>query len=90
MLAELFSFEIRYHLKQVVFYVSVVIFFFLTFGAVTSDSVQIGGSIGLAESRVRATGCWFVRSAPGCGSTVLHCSGQMVPAAASTGLGWAR
>jgi hypothetical protein len=46
MLAEIFRFEVRYHLKQLVFYVCLVIFFLLTFGAVTSDSVQIGGSIG--------------------------------------------
>ena len=46
MLAEIFRFEVRYHLKQLVFYVCLIIFFLLTFGAVTSDSVQIGGSIG--------------------------------------------
>ncbi len=46
MLSEIFRFEVRYHLKQLVFYVCVVIFFLLAFGAVTSDSVQIGGSIG--------------------------------------------
>jgi ABC-2 type transport system permease protein len=44
--AEIFRFETRYHLKQLLFYVALVIFFVLTFGAVTSDSVQIGGSIG--------------------------------------------
>jgi len=46
MLSEFTRFEVRYHLKQLIFYVCLVIFFFLTFGAVTSDSVQIGGSIG--------------------------------------------
>ncbi len=46
MFAEIFRFETRYHLKQLLFYVVLVIFFLLTFGAVTSDSVQIGGSIG--------------------------------------------
>ncbi|HUJ14149.1 MAG TPA: DUF2627 family protein, partial [Thermoanaerobaculia bacterium] len=46
MLSEIFTFEVRYHLKQLVFYVCLVIFFLLTFGAVTTDSVQIGGSIG--------------------------------------------
>jgi ABC-2 type transport system permease protein len=45
-LKEIFNFEVRYHLKQLVFYVCLVLFFLLTFGAVTSDSVQIGGSIG--------------------------------------------
>jgi ABC-type transport system involved in multi-copper enzyme maturation permease subunit len=46
MIGEIFRFEIRYHLKQLLFYVCLVIFFLLTFGAVTSDSVTIGGSIG--------------------------------------------
>jgi ABC-2 type transport system permease protein len=46
MLTEIIRFEVRYHLKQLIFYVCLVVFFFLTFGAVTSDSVQIGGSIG--------------------------------------------
>jgi len=46
MLSEIFRFEIRYHMRQLVFYVCLVLFFLLTFGAVTSDSVQIGGSIG--------------------------------------------
>jgi len=46
MLTEIFKFEVRYHLKQLVFYVCLVLFFLLTFGAVTSESVKIGGSIG--------------------------------------------
>ncbi|HKB79157.1 MAG TPA: hypothetical protein VKH35_05530, partial [Thermoanaerobaculia bacterium] len=46
MTAEIFKFEVRYHLKQLVFYVCLVLFFLLTFGAVTSDTVQIGGSLG--------------------------------------------
>ncbi len=46
MFGEIFRFETRYHLKQLLFYVAFVIFFLLTFGAVTSDSVQIGGGIG--------------------------------------------
>ncbi|MGZ5477923.1 MAG: ABC transporter permease, partial [Thermoanaerobaculia bacterium] len=46
MLGEIFKFEVRYHLKQPLFYICLVIFFLLTFGAVTSDTVQIGGSIG--------------------------------------------
>ena len=46
MIAEIFKFEVRYHLKQLVFYVCLVLFFLLTFGAVTSDTVQIGGSLG--------------------------------------------
>jgi hypothetical protein len=45
-LAEIFKFEVRYHFKQFVFYICFVLFFLLTFGGVTSDSVTIGGSIG--------------------------------------------
>jgi ABC-type transport system involved in multi-copper enzyme maturation permease subunit len=43
---EILKFELRYHLKQPLFYILFVIFFFLTFGAVTSDAVQIGGALG--------------------------------------------
>lgn len=46
MLTEITRFEVRFHVRQLVFYVCLVLFFLLTFGAVTSDSVQIGGSIG--------------------------------------------
>jgi ABC-2 type transport system permease protein len=38
-------FEIKYHLKQPLFYVLFLIYFLLTFFAVTSDAVQIGGAI---------------------------------------------
>jgi ABC-2 type transport system permease protein len=43
---EILKFELRYHLRQPLFYILFVIFFFLTFGAVTSDAVQIGGALG--------------------------------------------
>jgi len=43
---EILKFELRYHLKQPLFYILFVIFFFMTFGAVTSDAVQIGGALG--------------------------------------------
>jgi len=46
MLKELFTFELRYHLRQPLFYILFTIFFLLTFGAVTTDAVQIGGAIG--------------------------------------------
>ena len=46
MLSEIVRFEIRYHLKGLVFYVCLVLFFLLAFGAVTSESVTIGGSLG--------------------------------------------
>ncbi|HWW62558.1 MAG TPA: ABC transporter permease subunit, partial [Thermoanaerobaculia bacterium] len=40
------KFELRYHLKERLFYVLFALFFLLTFGAVASDSVQIGGAVG--------------------------------------------
>ena len=43
---EIFKFELKYHLRQPLFYILFVIFFFLTFGAVTSDAVTIGGALG--------------------------------------------
>jgi ABC-2 type transport system permease protein len=43
---EIFKFEVKYHLRQPLFYILFVILFFLTFGAVTSDAVQIGGALG--------------------------------------------
>ncbi|PYS95978.1 MAG: hypothetical protein DMF50_06425, partial [Acidobacteria bacterium] len=46
MLARIFAFEVRYQLRQPLFWVAAVIFFLLTFAAVTTDVVQIGGAIG--------------------------------------------
>jgi ABC-2 type transport system permease protein len=43
---EIFKFELRYHLKQPLFYILFTVFFFLSFAAISSDSVQIGGAIG--------------------------------------------
>jgi ABC-type transport system involved in multi-copper enzyme maturation permease subunit len=43
---EILKFELRYHLRQPLFYIVFIIFFFMTFGAVTSDAVQIGGALG--------------------------------------------
>ena len=39
-------FELRYHLKGPLFYVLFLIYFLLTFFAVASDAVQIGGGVG--------------------------------------------
>ncbi|MEO8218413.1 MAG: hypothetical protein ABI718_15130, partial [Acidobacteriota bacterium] len=46
MLREIFKFEVRYQLRQPLFFICFVVFFLLTFGAITTDSVQIGGAIG--------------------------------------------
>ncbi|NIP56793.1 MAG: ABC transporter permease subunit, partial [Gemmatimonadetes bacterium] len=45
-LREIFAFELRYHVSSPLFWVVGVLFFFLSFGAVTTDTVQIGGAIG--------------------------------------------
>jgi ABC-type transport system involved in multi-copper enzyme maturation permease subunit len=46
MLARIFAFEVRYQIRQPLFWVAAALFFLLTFGAVTTDVVQVGGSIG--------------------------------------------
>jgi ABC-2 type transport system permease protein len=46
MLARIFAFEVRYQLRQPLFWFAAAFFFLLTFGAVTTDVVSIGGSIG--------------------------------------------
>lgn len=40
------SFELRYHLKAALFYILLLVFFLITFGAVTTDAVQLGGAVG--------------------------------------------
>jgi ABC-2 type transport system permease protein len=39
-------FELRYHLRGALFYILLLCYFLLTFGAVTTDAVRIGGAIG--------------------------------------------
>ncbi|MEO8033282.1 MAG: ABC transporter permease subunit, partial [Acidobacteriota bacterium] len=46
MFKELYTFEIRYLLKQPLFYILFTLFFFITFGATTSDAVSLGGALG--------------------------------------------
>jgi ABC-2 type transport system permease protein len=46
MISAITRFELKYHLKQPLFYILALLFFILTFFAVTSDAVQIGGAIG--------------------------------------------
>lgn len=46
MLREIFRFELRQHLTSPLFWLSGAIFFLLSFGAVTTDAVTIGGAIG--------------------------------------------
>jgi len=46
MFREIFRFELRYHLSSPLFWLSSLVFFLLSFGAVTTDAVVIGGAIG--------------------------------------------
>lgn len=46
MFREIFAFEFRYQLRNPVFLIATAIFAILAFGAVTSDTVQIGGAVG--------------------------------------------
>ncbi len=46
MFSEIFRFEVRYHLRQPLFWLVFFAFALMTFGAETSDAVTIGGSIG--------------------------------------------
>jgi ABC-type transport system involved in multi-copper enzyme maturation permease subunit len=43
------SFELKYHLKGPLFYILFIVYFLLTFGAVTTDAVQIGGAVGAVD-----------------------------------------
>jgi ABC-type transport system involved in multi-copper enzyme maturation permease subunit len=43
---EIVKFELKYHLRQPLFYILFGLFFLLAFGAVTSDTVVIGGATG--------------------------------------------
>ncbi len=46
MFGHIFSFELKYRLRQPAFYVFSGLFFFMTFMATATDQVQIGGGIG--------------------------------------------
>ena len=43
MFAKIAAFELRYQVRSPLFWVTALIFFLLTFGSITSDSVRIGG-----------------------------------------------
>ena len=46
MFSAIARFELRYHLRGALFYILLLCYFLLTFGAVTTDAVRIGGAIG--------------------------------------------
>ncbi|MFA6957563.1 MAG: M1 family aminopeptidase [Thermoanaerobaculia bacterium] len=46
MFAEIFKFELKFQLRQPIVWISMAIFCILTFFAITTDTVTIGGSIG--------------------------------------------
>jgi ABC-type transport system involved in multi-copper enzyme maturation permease subunit len=43
---DIFRFETRYQIRQPILLIALALFFLLSFGVVTTDSIQIGGSIG--------------------------------------------
>ncbi|MGH9868979.1 MAG: ABC transporter permease/M1 family aminopeptidase [Candidatus Polarisedimenticolia bacterium] len=46
MLLRILVFEFRYQLRQPLFWIATIVFFLLTFAAITTDVVSVGGSIG--------------------------------------------
>ncbi len=46
MLTRILAFEFRYQVRQPLFWIALALFFLLTFGAITTDVVVVGGSIG--------------------------------------------
>lgn len=46
MFTEFLKFDLRYQLRQPLLWIGIAVFAFAAFGAVTSDGIQIGGSIG--------------------------------------------
>ena len=46
MLLRILAFEFRYQIRQPLFWIAFVLFFLLTFGAITTDVISVGGSIG--------------------------------------------
>ena len=46
MFAAITKFELKYHLKGALFYILLLVYFLLSFLAVTTDGVQIGGALG--------------------------------------------
>ena len=56
MFGEIFRFELRYQLRQPIFWIGCAVFFLLTFLATTTDAVVIGGSSG----QVHRNAAWVV------------------------------
>ena len=50
MFGKIAAFEFRYQVRQPVFWVAMVLFFLLTFGAVTSDQIQIGNTANIHKN----------------------------------------
>ncbi|HEY3175870.1 MAG TPA: M1 family aminopeptidase [Candidatus Polarisedimenticolia bacterium] len=46
MLLRILAFELRYQLRQPLFWISLFLFFLLTFGAISTDVIVVGGAIG--------------------------------------------
>ncbi len=50
MFGRIFSFELRYQVRQPVFWVTACVFFLLTFGATAADQIHIGDSAGVHKN----------------------------------------
>ena len=46
MLLRILVFELRYQIRQPLFWIATLLFFLLTFGAITTDTITVGGAIG--------------------------------------------
>ena len=46
MIGQIFLFELKQQLRQPLFWIAGTVLFLLTFGAITTDAVQVGGAIG--------------------------------------------
>ena len=46
MLLRILLFELRYQIRQPLFWIATLLFFLLTFGAITTDTITVGGAIG--------------------------------------------
>jgi len=57
MLRHVFGFEIRYQLRQPLFWATAGIFTLLAFVATTTDALQVGGSIGSLNRNARSWSC---------------------------------
>ena len=56
MFAKIAAFELRYQLRQPIFWVGIFVFFLLVFGSVTVDQIQIGSGGNIHKNAPKAIG----------------------------------